>query len=140
LYCSADLQLVMTIGFRMAKFSWDIRILSKNSKIERPRDKMDSLLPLRHLRLDGWWIWPKQLHIWAPTPYFILETPSLFFHDPPKLQKPPYGNFLEFLKFKNLSSRFQLRLGFLPIRYHTKRYLGTKFQHFVTFPYFSIFL
>jgi hypothetical protein len=70
---------------------------------------MDSLLPLRLLRLDGWRIWPKKLHIWAPTPYFILETPSLF---PPKFQKPPYGNFLGFLKFKNPIFPISIEVGF----------------------------
>jgi hypothetical protein len=84
----------------MAKLLEKLRTLSKNSKIECPRGKMDSLLPLRLLRLDGWQIWPKQLHIWAPTPYFTLETPSLFLHDPSKFQKPLYGIFTVFKKVK----------------------------------------
>jgi hypothetical protein len=64
----------------------------------------------------------------------------LFLHDPPKFQKPPYGNFLGFLKFKNPIFPISIEVGLLPIRYHTKKYLGTKFQYFVTFPYFSTFL
>jgi hypothetical protein len=111
LHCSSDLQLVWTIGFIIAKLSYEFRTLSKNSKIECPRDKMDSLLPLRLLRLDGWQIWPKQLHIWAPISYFTLETPSLFLHDPPKFQKPPYDNFLGFLKFKNSIFPISIEVG-----------------------------
>jgi hypothetical protein len=72
---------------------------------------MESLLPLRLLWLDGWRIWPKQLHIWALTPYFTLETPSLFLHDPPKFQKSPYDNFLGFLKFKNLIFPISIEVG-----------------------------
>jgi hypothetical protein len=85
----------------MAKVYYKFFTFSKNSKIERQRGKMDSLLPLWLLQLDGWRIWPKKLHIWAPTPYFILETTSLLLHDPSKFQKSPYDNFLGFLKFKN---------------------------------------
>jgi hypothetical protein len=95
----------------MANLPRELYILSKNSKIECPRDKMDSLLLLRLLRLDGWQIWPKQLHIWAPTPYFTLETPSLFLHDSPKFQKPPYSNFLGFLKFKNPIFPISIEVG-----------------------------
>jgi hypothetical protein len=73
---------------------------------------MDSLLPLQLLQLDGWQIWPKQLHIWAPTPYFTLETSSLFLHDPPKFQKPPYGNFLGFLKLKIPIFLISIEVGF----------------------------
>jgi hypothetical protein len=111
LHCNSDLQLVWTIGFRMAKLPWEFYTLSKNSKIEWPRDKMDSLLSLRLLRLDGWQIWPKQLHIWTLTPYFILETLSLFLYDPPKFQNPPYGNFLGFLKFKNPIFPISIEVG-----------------------------
>jgi hypothetical protein len=57
---------------------------------------MDRFLSLLLLQLDGWQIWPEQLHLWAPTPHFILESPSLYLHNPPKLQKPFYDNFLKF--------------------------------------------
>jgi hypothetical protein len=109
LHCNSDLQLVWTIGFRMAKLHIALCTLSKNSKIECPRD---NLLPLRLLWLDGWQIWPKQFHIWAPTSYFTLETPFLFLHDSPKVQKPPYGNFLGFLKFKNPIFPISIEVGF----------------------------
>jgi hypothetical protein len=95
----------------MAKLSFIFCTLSKNRKIECPRSNMDSLLPLRLLRLDGWWIWPKQLRIWASTSYFILEIPFLFLHDLPTFQKPPYGNFLGFLKFKNSIFPISIEVG-----------------------------
>jgi hypothetical protein len=111
LHCSSDLQLVWTIGSRMANLPQEHYSISKNSKIECQRDKMDSLLSLRLLRLDGWRIWPKQLHIWAPTSYFTLNTPSLFFHGAAKFQKPPYSNFLGFLKLKNPIFPISIEVG-----------------------------
>jgi hypothetical protein len=35
----------------------------------------------------------------------------LLLHDPPKFQKPPYGNFLGFLKFKNPISPISIKVG-----------------------------
>jgi hypothetical protein len=51
------------------------------------------------------------------TPYLASHTlfyprnTSLFFHDPPKFQKPPYGNFLGFLKFKNPIFPISIEVG-----------------------------
>jgi hypothetical protein len=137
LHCSSNLQLVSTIGFRMAKLFLVPRILFKNSKIECPRDKMDSLLFLRLLRLDEWRIWPKQLHIWAPISYFTLGTPSLFFHDPPKFQKPPYGNFLGFLKFKNPIFPISIEVGLFTYKVSYQKVLWNEVS---TFCHLLIFL
>jgi hypothetical protein len=35
----------------------------------------------------------------------------LLLHDPPKFQKPPYGNFLGFLKFKNPIFPISIEVG-----------------------------
>jgi hypothetical protein len=120
----------------MAKFSYELWILSKNNKFECPRVKMDSLLPLRLLRLDGWWIWPKQFHIWTPTPYFSLESPSLLLHDSPKFQKPLYDKFLGFLKFKNPIFSISIEVGFFTCKVS---YQKVPWNEVSTFCHLSLF-
>jgi hypothetical protein len=49
--------------------------------------------------------------IFGLPPYFTLKIPSLFLHDPPKFQKPLYGNFLGFLKLKNPIFLISIEVG-----------------------------
>jgi hypothetical protein len=117
----------------MAKLPQKLCTISKNSNFERPRNKMDSFLSLRLLRFNGWRIWPKKLRIWAPTPHFILETSSLLLHDPPKFQKPPYGNFLGFLKFKNPISPISIKVGLFTDKVSYQKVLWDEVSRFWIF-------
>ena len=99
----------MPLDSKWPNYLMDFKNFSKNRKFKLPRNKMDSLLSLRLLQLDGWRIGLNNFVFGLPYPFYLRNTIFV----PPRFSKVPkllYSNFLGFLKFKN--PIFPIEVGF----------------------------